>query len=144
MSDPSTAAPPGEFRILPKVTEANEHYWRGGEHGRLMILRCRSCGYRLHPPTPVCPTCLGRDLAPEAVSGKATVATFTVNHQAWYPGLEVPFVLAIVELDEQPDVRITTNIVNCPIADVRIGLRVQVVFRAYDDVWIPFFEPEVA
>jgi uncharacterized OB-fold protein len=75
------------------------------------------------------------------VSGGGTVATFTINHQPWYPGFDPPYVIAMVELDEQPALRITTNIVGCPVDDVHIGMDVQVVFEQYDDVWIPFFSP---
>jgi uncharacterized OB-fold protein len=59
------------------------------------------------------------------------------------PGPEPPFVLAIVALPEQPGLRLTTNIVNCPADDVSIGMQVQVVFEAHEaeEVWIPLFEP---
>jgi uncharacterized OB-fold protein len=51
-----------------------------------------------------------------------------------------PYVIALVELDEQPALRLMTNIVNCEPADVAIGARVRVVFEHHDDVWIPLFE----
>jgi uncharacterized OB-fold protein len=69
------------------------------------------------------------------------VATFTVNHQPWYPGLDPPYVVAIVEIDEQPDLRLMTNVVNCDVEKVRIGLPVRVTFEQHDDIWIPLFEP---
>jgi uncharacterized OB-fold protein len=132
------------FRVLPRITPQNEHFWTGGAAGELRILRCRACRAWIHPPQPVCPACLGRELAPEAMSGRATVATFTVNHQAWLPGQSEPYVIAIVELEEEPSVRLTTNVVNCPPEAVRIGLPVRVVFERRDEVWIPLFEPAEA
>jgi uncharacterized OB-fold protein len=75
------------------------------------------------------------------VSGRATVATFTVNHQPWIPGFDPPYVVAMVEIEEQPSVRLTTNIVGCRPEEVRIGMPVQVLFEHHDDVWIPLFEP---
>ena len=129
------------FRVLPRVTSENEHFWRGGEAGELRFLRCSSCGYLVHPPAPVCPRDLSRQLAPHTVSGRGTVATYTVNHQPWYPGLDPPYVVAIVEIEEQADVRLMTNVVNCDVEKVRIGLAVQVTFEQHDDVWIPLFEP---
>ena len=69
------------------------------------------------------------------------MATYTVNHQPWYPGLDPPYVVAIVEIEEQADVRLMTNVVNCDVEKVRIGLAVQVTFEQHDDVWIPLFEP---
>lgn len=137
-TDPS----PQPFRVLPAVDDATRPFWTGGERGELRILRCRACGTWVHPPGPVCPRCLGTDLEPEAVSGRAVVHTYTVNHQAWYPGLDPPYVVAIVALPEQAGLRLTTNIVGCAPGDVRIGLPVRVTFERYDDVWLPMFEPD--
>jgi hypothetical protein len=70
------------------------------------------------------------------------VATFTLNHQRWLPGLEVPYCIAIVELDEQPGLRLTTNVVGCPPESVRIGMRVRVTFEQHGDVYLPLFTPD--
>lgn len=137
-------APRPDFRVLPQVTDLNRHFWTGGEHGELRFLRCTACRHWIHPPQPICPACLGRDLAVEAVSGRATVSTFTVNHQRWIPGFEPPYLVAIVELPEQAGLRLTTNLVNCPIDAARIGMPVRVVFEERDGVWLPLFEPDVA
>jgi uncharacterized OB-fold protein len=133
------------FRILPRVTDRNRHFWTGGADGALRFLRCQDDGTYVHPPTPRCPECLGKNLAVESVSGAATVHAFSVNYQAWMPGPEVPFVVAIVELLEQPGLRLTTNIVNCDPEAIEIGMPVGVVFEAHTDgeetVHIPLFEP---
>jgi len=130
------------FRILPLVTDENEHFWRGGADGELRILRCQDCQSWLHPPAPLCGECMSRELKPEAVSGYASVATFTVNRHPWVPGFDPPYVIAIVELDEQPGLRLTTNLIGVEIGDVRIGMRVQVVFEERDDgIFLPLFEP---
>jgi len=105
----------------------------------LCILHCNGCGEWLHPPGPVCPGCLSRDLAPRQVSGFATVETYTINHQAWLAGPAMPYVIAIVSLDDCPSVRLTTNLIDCDPADVRIGDRVRVVFEQHHDVWLPLF-----
>ncbi len=131
------------FRPLPQVTPENEHFWRGGADGELRFLRCRSCRYYVHPPAPICPECLSRDLFAEAVSGRAVVHTFTVNHQPWIPGFDPPYVVAIVALEEQEGLRLTTNLVNCEPEDVSIGMRVKVLFEDVgDDVFLPLFEQE--
>jgi uncharacterized OB-fold protein len=59
----------------------------------------------------------------------------------WTPALEPPYVIALVELEEQPGLRLTTNIVDCAPKDVWIGLPVQVRFVESDDLYIPVFEP---
>jgi uncharacterized OB-fold protein len=130
------------LRLLPLVTPENEHYWQGGSRGELCFLRCDDCRHYVHPPAPLCPGCLSRQLSPEAVSGRAVVHTFTVNHQPWIPGFDPPYVVAIVSIEEQPSLRLTTNLMNCEIDDVEIGMPVQVVFEDIGEgVFLPLFEP---
>src|SRR4030088_2349071 len=131
------------FRILPRITADNEFFWTSGGDGKLRLLRCSQCGYYVHPPAPICPRCFTKTLTPEPVSGRATVATFTIDIHPWIPGFDPPYVIAIVEIDEQPSVRLTTNIVGCPPEDVHIGMAVQVTFEQYEDVWVPLFSPAV-
>lgn len=134
--------PRPDFRVLPLVTERNAHFWTGGAHGELRFLRCRACRHWIHPPSPICAVCLSRDLAVEAASGRARVASYTVNHQRWIPGFEPPYVVALVEIEEQPSLRLTTNLVRCALEDVRIDMPVRVCFEERDGVWIPLFEPD--
>ena len=57
------------------------------------------------------------------------------------PSADHPYAIAIVEIEEQPSLRLMTNIVNCPVEDVQIGMAVRVIFEEHDDVHIPLFEP---
>ena len=78
-----------------------------------------------------------------AVSGLGRLHSYTVNHQRWYPGQEVPYVIGLVELIEQPALRLMTNVVNCPIERVQIGMPLRVVFETVsDEVALPLFEPQ--
>ncbi len=129
------------MRILPELTPENAFFWTGGAEGELRILRCRACATWVHPPAPICPRCRSRDLGPEAVSGRGTLLTHTVNHHPW-GALPTPYVIAIVELDEQPGLRLLTNLVDVPAEDLRSGLRVVVRFERVEDVWLPLFAPE--
>lgn len=135
-------SPDAPFRVLPKLTSRNEAFWTGGRAGELRIQRCTDCATWVHPPQPICPSCTGKNLETPAVSGRATVATFTVNHQEWIPGSKDRYVIAIVELEEEPSVRLTTNVVDCAPEDVRIGMPVRAVFEEREDVWIPLFAPD--
>jgi hypothetical protein len=134
------------FRILPKLTERNRPFWTGGERGELTFWRCQACGHYIHPPLPICPRCHSKELAAEPVSGKATLATYSINHQPWMPGPPLPYVVAIIEIVEQPSVRLTTNLVNCPHDQITIGMRLRVTFEHHPDpegdVWLPLFEPD--
>jgi uncharacterized OB-fold protein len=134
----TASGPP--FRVLPRLDEMNRFFWTSGERGALSFLQCCACGRFVHPPTPLCPYCLDGDLRPQDVSGRAKVTSFTVNHQQWIPGSD-PYVIGLVTIAEQQDVRLTTNIVGCDAEEVRIGMDVEVTFEHHDDVWLPLFRP---
>jgi uncharacterized OB-fold protein len=76
------------------------------------------------------------------VSGRATLHSVTVNHQPW-DGTGDVYVIGLVAIDEQPDVRLTTNIVGIDADDVRIGMPVEVVFEDHAPVFVPLFRPVV-
>jgi len=128
-------------RLVPTPGPETEAFWTGGERGELLISFCRGCGHYFHPPGPVCWRCRSLDVAPKAVSGRAVVATYTVNRQPWVPGFAPPYVIAMVELVEEPDVRLQTNLVDIAPDEVSIGLEVEVFFEQWDRVWVPLFRP---
>ena len=78
------------------------------------------------------------------MSGRATLAAVTVNHQPWMPMFEPPYVIGIVEIEEQPSVRLTTNIIECAEEDLAIGMALEVTFEECDDVFLPLFRPAPA
>ena len=63
------------------------------------------------------------------MSGKGTVYSVTFVNMPVAPGFQPPYNSALVELDEQPGLRIMTNVIDCPEDDVVIGLRVEVTFH---------------
>jgi len=133
-------ASPGK-RPEPQPTICSEPFWTGGADGRLRIARCQSCRRYHHPPQPACPACHAAEVAMAPVSGQAVVAGFTVNEHQWLPDFPPPYVVAVVALDEDPSVRLTTNIVGYEPDEVTIGMRVRVVFEQQGDFWLPLFEP---
>jgi len=126
---------------LPVLTPENEFFWTCGQDGVLRVQQCATCLALRHPPGPVCPRCASDEHEATPVSGRGTVVGFTVNCHQWLPSMPPPYVIAIVALDEDDAVRLTTNVVNCPAADVRVGMRVRVTFEQHDDVWLPLFSP---
>jgi acetyl-CoA acetyltransferase/uncharacterized OB-fold protein len=128
-------------RPLPELTPANERFWTGGADGTLHIDGCGDCGALVHPPVPVCQVCRSRNRVMVPVSGRATVIGFTVNHHSWTPAFEPPYVIANVALEEDPSVRLTTNVVDCDPDAVHVGQRVAVRFEHHEDVWLPLFAP---
>ncbi|HVC70947.1 MAG TPA: OB-fold domain-containing protein [Acidimicrobiales bacterium] len=137
----TASGPP--FRLLPRLDDANRFYWTSGSDGRLRFQRCGRCRHYVHPPAPRCPYCLADALVPEVVSGRGVVHSFTVNMQQWFPDAE-PYIIGLVTMAEQDDVRLTTNIIDTDADDMAIGMEVQVDFVAADDVWLPVFRPVVS
>lgn len=127
-------------RPRPKLDAENSAFWTGGADGKLNITKCGDCGQYTHPPRILCRHCRSENVAPDAVPGTGVIDTMTVNHQAWAPGMEVPFVIARVALDDVPGVYLTTNIVGSPVDEVSFGDKVRVTFEQQDDIFYPFFE----
>ena len=128
-------------RPLPALDRDNVAFWTGGKDNQLLINRCGDCQYYIHPPVRFCPKCESRNVAPQKVSGKGRVYTYTINYKQWVPGLPERYVLALVALDEQSDVLLPCNIVNCDPDDVDFDMPVHVLFEQHEDVWVPLFEP---
>ena len=116
---------------LPAANPETDFFWQGARLGVLMILRCQQCGTYVHFPRPLCPRCLSFDLAPEAVSGRGTLYSFTETHRPFHPFFvdRVPFLLGSVELDEQSGLRVLSTLVGLPEPEVRIGMAVEVDFE---------------
>ncbi|MDO9486159.1 MAG: OB-fold domain-containing protein [Actinomycetota bacterium] len=131
-----------KVRIAPQDDPETNFFWASGEDGKLRFKHCQDCGYYSHPPTPRCSKCLSANVQPDPVSGRATVLTYTVNVQQWVPGQE-PYIIAIVTMEEQDDLRLTTLLAGVALDDPNIiGMKVEVRFLARDDVWYPTFVPE--
>jgi uncharacterized OB-fold protein len=126
--------------FVPARSDDTEFFWRG-PGDVLRMLTCGACGRITHPPGPVCGYCRSRDVAPQPVSGRGTVYAWTVNVQPFVPGL-LPYCAALVTIDEQADVKITTQLVDCTNEDIHAGMPVEVLFVAgLDGTRIPFFRP---
>jgi uncharacterized OB-fold protein len=128
-------------RILPIITPLTAPFWKGGMDGILHIQCCRACHRFLHPPRHLCTHCRSREIHWQAVSGLGTVESFTINHQPWRPEMTEPYVIAIMRLAEQADLRLTTNIIGCQSDSVYIGQQMRVRFLEVEDVFLPVFEP---
>lgn len=127
-------------RPVPAADPLADFFWRSGADGRLRLLRCQNCSFYIHPPSRPCPRCLSRDVAPEPVSGRAVVHTYTINVQPWTPG-QPPYVIAVVDLPEQPELRLTTNVLGCPPDAVHIGQQLRVAFVPRHGRHYPVFVP---
>jgi acetyl-CoA acetyltransferase/uncharacterized OB-fold protein len=128
-------------RTLPLLTFDSEFFWTGGADGTLRFRQCQDCGALQHPPGPLCTACRSADIGVTEVAGTGTLVSYTVNHQTWNPAFPPPYVVGLVAIDEDPRVRLTTNIVGCESDDLAMGTRVKVRFEEAGDLYIPLFEP---
>lgn len=128
-------------RPLPAVTPENEFFWTAGADGVLRLQNCLDCAALIHPPQPVCRYCRSTNMGVRDVSGRATLAGFTVNHRFSLPGLPAPYVVGQVAIDEDPRVRLTTTIIDCDPERLELGQQVEVSFEHVEDVWLPLFRP---
>lgn len=133
--------PLSDDRFLPAVATELGPQWAAALGPTLRFPRCTDCGRYLHPPVAACRRCHGRRSALAAVSGRGVVHACTVNHQRWEPELPVPYAIAVVELEEQAGLRLTSNVIGVAPDEVRIGLPVRVAFVDVGRLYIPVFEP---
>jgi uncharacterized protein len=130
------------LQILPAVTPLSQPYWDGARVAKVMFQQCRVCGTNWHPPMPICPRCYSAEIDWRASAGNGSIYTYTVVRHPTHPAFtdQVPYVVAVVELDEGP--RIVTNIKGCPIEDVRGGMPVKFYFEdAADGFKLPMATP---
>lgn len=125
---------------LPRPTALSQPHWDGCREGRLRVQRCEDCGAYVFVPQPLCTHCLGARLAWVESAGRGTVYSYTVVHRPQRPEFAVPYLVAIVALDE--GFHMLTNLVECAPAEVTIGMRVEVAFRRMsDEITLPYFRP---
>jgi len=129
-------------RPAPRPSPETIPFWEAAKAHRFLLPQCNACGKFWFPPTQRCAHCLSGDFVWREAKGTGRIYSFVVYHRVYHPGFEsdVPYVVAIVELDEGP--RLLTNIVGLSPDEVRCDMRVAVVF---DDrnagVSIPKFTP---
>lgn len=112
----------------PEPDPDSRPYWDALREHRVLFQHCRACGNAQLYFRVVCRVCWSRDLEQLQAAGSGSVYSYSVVHSVGDPALaaELPYALAIVELDEGP--RVMTRIEGDPDV-VRIGDRVQATFR---------------
>lgn len=128
---------------VPVANEVSEEFWKAAANHVLAIQRCDECGWFSYPPSLTCRGCLSpRRLHYEPVSGRGRVKTWTVVREAFLPSWqdEIPYPVAVVELDEQEGLYLTAQIVGAGPDDMAIGVPVEVVFEDLaEGVSVPHF-----
>jgi uncharacterized OB-fold protein len=136
---------------LPDVAwEPTQPFWAAAARGALMIPRCTSCGRLVWYPETPCRHCGGAELRWAEVSGRGRLFSWSVVRHAWIPHVadRLPFITALVALEEDPAVRMVTYIVDCDPDTLRCDMPVRVVFRPLrfagvpGEVVAPLFRPD--
>ena len=131
---------------LPEITPITQPFWEGAAGGKLLMQRCRDCHSWVWCPRPACVECGSERLEWTPLSGRGLVFAFTVIREVVGRALrgfakDIPYVTAWIDLEEGP--RFCSNIVQCPVEKVEIGMAVEVVFEeAGPGIFLPKFKPQ--
>jgi hypothetical protein len=135
--------PPGPGIPLPQPTPLSAPHWEGARRGELMVQRCRACGGHVFIPQPVCTHCFATDLEWVQSSGRGTVYSYTTVHRPQQPAYDVPYVAAIIELEE--GWYMLSNVIGVEPSEVHVDMAVEVEFHeASGEITLPYFRPASA
>ncbi|MBI3743184.1 MAG: OB-fold domain-containing protein [Chloroflexi bacterium] len=132
-------------RPLPNLDrEETKPFWEACKRHELQILVCNACKGYVWYPQRVCHRCNSHDLAWRKMSGKGRIFSYVVLRHPLHPWFadKLPLAVALVELADAPEVRLTSTVLECKPEDVRVGMDVEVVFQKInDDLTMPYFRP---
>ncbi|MEI8241194.1 MAG: OB-fold domain-containing protein [Actinomycetota bacterium] len=119
-------------------------FWEATAEGHLAVCHCQECGLWMMPPLERCRQCAG-PTAFDPIAGTGTLYSFIVQHHRSVPGYfdQLPYVVGLMEIDEQIRVRIPGRVVGIEHGDVKCGLRVraELVPLAGGDFMVPVLRP---
>lgn len=143
MSSPGSAEPGPDPRPVPEPDEVSRFFWNGARKGQLLLQRCSRCSRFQYPPDVACVHCQATELAPAAVSGRGLLYSYTVVERAFHAGFAhaLPYVVGLVELDEQAGLTMLTNIVDVSPEKLQVGMELEVTFEDRGEAVLPQFRP---
>ena len=129
---------------VPVPQQESDVYWEKLKQHEIWLRNCDECGSAYFYPRDISPCCFSRNTSWVKASGSASLFTYGIVHRPPHPGFvaEVPFVTAIVELEEGP--KMATNIImDDPTPEkLQIGMPLEVVFEDITDaIALPKFKP---
>jgi uncharacterized OB-fold protein len=117
-------------------------FWKAAARHRLVVQRCTRCGTTRHPPAPLCPGCRCVESDWKELSGRGDVYTYTIVHRPIAPGQRLPWVIAVIALEDAGGLRMISNLVGVEPDTVAIGMPVEIVWEDMsEDLAIPRFRP---
>ncbi len=129
---------------VPMPSPETRRYWEGCKSHELWLPFCRACQSFFFYPRQFCSHCFSWDIEWRRASGRGRVYSYAIQYRAFHPGWsqEVPYVTALVELEEGP--RLYTNLVGVEPdpKKIRCDMSVEVVFEDIsEDISLPKFRP---
>lgn len=135
----SSARSPGQ-RPRPVMDQDTRFFWEGAAAGELRIQHCKACGVLRHPPRPMCTACNSLEWDWIVSAGRGTVYSYVVHHAPQMPGMDAPFVVGLIALDE--GTRLVSNVIDVDPAAVTVDMPVEATFRDVGDgLVLPMFRP---
>lgn len=126
----------------PEITPEMSPFFEAARRHELVVQRCEACGTLRFPARAACNHCMTREVAWVPVVGRGRVFSFAVMHQANHPAFEAILPYAVVVIELECGVRMISNLVDCPVPDIAIGMPVEVVFEERSpEVTLPVFHP---
>jgi len=119
--------PPMLFPDLADPDHAG--FWEGTAVGEMRVKNCAVCGRDHWPPRLGCVHCGAPHVAWRAVRGLGHLYSWTVSYRAPLPGMHVPYVVLLVELEDAPGVRMIGNAQDLPLSNLHIGMLLRAVFH---------------
>ena len=116
---------------VPAPVIDTKAFWEYAKQQELRIQRCNRCWTFRFPPSPLCYKCHSLDFEWVRSRGEGRVYSYIIVHHPPHSALreQVPFNVAVVELDDCGQIRVTSNIVDCPEEEVRVGMPVELVWE---------------
>lgn len=135
---------PRHRRPEPHPTVFTQPFWEGTRVGELRVQRCNDCEHWRWTPQIACPRCLSESGDWRVTSGRGELYSFTIIRRPVDPSrFGEPYVLAVVQLEEGP--YMLTNMVECELDDLEVGMPVAVRFERIDDEFTVYpFAPVVS
>ncbi len=132
-------------RPRPVMTPFSAFFWEGAKKGQLLLQFCGVCHRFQHPPGPTCIHCGSDAISNRQVSGEGKLDSFTVVRHLFHPAFadDLPYIVARVQLEEQADVFLITNLRDCAVDAAYVGMPVSVMFETVGEDVLPQFRPSV-
>jgi uncharacterized OB-fold protein len=129
-------------RPAPVPDPDTEPFWTAAARHDLRLPHCAACDRLLYPPTPRCPGCHQPVTTWRTVSGRGTLHGWTVVRADLVPGIEPPYLVAEIELAEQPGLLMASNVVGARDVELRVGMEMTLTWLDIEDgVSLPHFTP---